>query len=145
MPLADVASLQSTLVNIMTNHPEDESGAINQWAAAISTWLTSAVVPPAAATTSAAVESAVKGALSGMSADGAGLVAIPAAFAAGAAVVASAGAGPGVATPPPGPPPIVLSSPQDVNAAATHIASVVATWVITGTWTSPAAVVSPWS
>ena len=146
MPYADTSGLQSDISNILGSPSKSESEIVGKWAAAISKYLTSGIIPPAAGAVKSQVESAVKGALSGMSAPGAAAISIPLAFLAGAAVVASMGAAPGIASPPAGPPAIVLVAPSEESAPiAATIASVVAAWTPTGTWTMPPAGPVPWS
>jgi hypothetical protein len=146
MPLANIATLKSDILKMMNEPPENEAGAIEGWGKAISNWLGSAVIPPGAAAAKVQIETAVKGALVGMSAPGAGSLAIPNAFLAGAGALATSPANaPGVAVPPPLPLPLALGAPLEADPVATLIASTAASWFIAGTYTVPGASPVPWS
>jgi hypothetical protein len=120
--------------------PPDGPTAAKDWATAVDAYA-SAVIPPS--TTAAAAKSALQGALAGMSAPGAALVAFPAAFTAYAAALGGGMAPAFVAVPPPAP--LVLApvfalgmTGAPASAVVAQIASIIDLWFRTGTAT-PAA------
>jgi hypothetical protein len=144
--LANIVTLKSDLLKMMDEPPKTEADAIEGWGKAISSWLSSAAIPPGGAAAKVQIEGAVKGALTGMSAPGAGALAIPNAFVAGAGALASSPANaPGVAVPPPIPIVISLGAPLEADPVATMIASTAASWIIAGTYTVPGGSPVPWS
>jgi len=146
LPLADISTLKSDLVDLFTDPPPEEPAIAEAWATAISNWLSSAIIPPGGTPAKAQIKSAVQGALLGMSAPGAGSMAIPNAFVAGAAALAASPANaPGITVPPPMPLPLVLGPPLGAEPAAALIASTAAAWIIAGTYTVPPANPVPWS
>lgn len=146
MPLSDITTLQQEILKVMSDTVESEADAIEAWGNAIAKYYGTAVIPPGGSAVTALINTSVKSALQGMSTDGAGITAIPMAFLAGATALSGSPANaPGVTAPPPGPPPISLGAHMTAEAAAALIASTVATWVITGTYTVPPASPVPWS
>ena len=149
MPLANIVTFKSDILKIFINPPTTELECANAWGDAISNWLNSAVVPPGRTGSElAGVKSTVVSALAGMSAPGTGLIAIPNAFVAGAAMFASSVAAantPNVVTPPPVPPIFTLGSPVPAEIIADSIALTASTWIITGMVTPPSGTPIPWS
>ena len=146
MPLANVSTLQQEILKIMSDTVQTEEESIAAWGDAIAKYYGTAIVPPGGSAVKALIEESVKSALQGMSSEGVGITAIPNAFLAGAVALSGSPANaPGVTVPPPGPPPISLGTPMTAEAVAALIASTVATWVITGTYTVAPAAPVPWS
>lgn len=114
--------------------PPDGPAAAKAWAGAIDAYA-KGVIPPS--TTAAAAKSALEGALMGMSAPGAALVAFPAAFTAYAAALGGGMAPAFIATPPPAP--IVFAPAMaagmagaPASAVVPQIATIIDLWFRTG-------------
>ena len=142
MPLVPAVLLDG-LVQMFRKGAGSEPEAAEAWAAAFRKFMEPlAIPPPVNGARHVLAEAAMRGALAGMSVPGMALVKLQTGLSAYVGVIAVNSAP--IAVPPP---PVVLPALPPVSdpvAAASALTSVIAPWVLTGTWTVPPAPPVPW-
>lgn len=147
MPLV-VATLQSAMQNLMTNHGATAAACAASWASAFGSYAAS-VVP--ASTTVSAAQATLQSALAAAFGSPSAAAAMDSAFQAAALTIGTGMAPTFTAVPPPSPIgwATVLAAPYEATAAgaATKVATAIHAWMLTGTATlvAPPNTLVPWS
>lgn len=145
----DVPGMTAAIVDINANPPATEQEVADRWAAALRTFFAPIANPLPLPGILDAAEAAASAAMAPLIAPvpGVGASSLAAAWAAFAGVLAAGFTPPVVAAVPPPAPyvPPALPPINDANIPAAAIASTTALWAITGTTTTPPAVVAPWA